>query len=140
MNLKKVNLELSLERNDEENEEERIYPDGMLTHIGPIDISKRLLKRLRNNDNVRNGSLRIHDYGYDWRLSPHLLSTQLLKFVAGLHCNRPATPPQRRGAIVIAHSLGGLITRHAVNQRPELFSGVIFNLSGMRSLERKQSE
>jgi hypothetical protein len=26
----------------------------------------------------------------------------------------------------MAHSLGGLITRHAVNQRPDLFSGVIF--------------
>lgn len=28
--------------------------------------------------------------------------------------------------MVIAHSLGGLIARHAVNQRPELFSGVLY--------------
>ena len=30
-----------------------------------------------------------------------------------------------QGALVIAH-FGGLITRHAINQRPELFSGAIF--------------
>ena len=27
---------------------------------------------------------------------------------------------------MIAHSLGGLVARHAINQRPELFSGVLF--------------
>lgn len=33
---------------------------------------------------------------------------------------------EERGATVIAHSLGGLITRHAVNRRPELFKGVVY--------------
>ena len=32
----------------------------------------------------------------------------------------------QRGATVIAHSLGGMITRHAVNQRPDLFKGVVY--------------
>ncbi|KAH8200249.1 hypothetical protein TruAng_005585 [Truncatella angustata] len=34
--------------------------------------------------------------------------------------------PSDRGATVIAHSLGGMITRHAINQRPDLFAGVVF--------------
>jgi hypothetical protein len=68
--------------------------------------------------------LRVHDYGYDWRLSPHLLSKKLLQFLSKLPCNEPISG--RKGATVIAHSLGGLITRHAVNQRPDLFAGVIY--------------
>ncbi|PMB72314.1 hypothetical protein BM221_002416 [Beauveria bassiana] len=30
------------------------------------------------------------------------------------------------GALIIAHSLGGLITLHAVEARPELFFGVLY--------------
>jgi pimeloyl-ACP methyl ester carboxylesterase len=36
------------------------------------------------------------------------------------------TPARQRGVTVIAHSLGGLITRHAVNLRPGLFAGVVY--------------
>jgi hypothetical protein len=126
MNIRKVNLEVGLESEDEENMEDHIYPSGMLTNIGPVDISKRLFKRLREGENAKNGKLRIWDYGYDWRLSPHLLSRRLIAYLEKLPCNQPGVPEKERGALVIAHSLGGLITRHAVNQRPELFSGVIY--------------
>jgi hypothetical protein len=126
LNLRKVDLEVGLNPEDEETMEERIIPGGMLTNIGPVDISKRLLKRLRASENARNETLRIHNYGYDWRLSPHLLSRKLTEFLEKLPCNAPGTPPEKRGAIVIAHSLGGLITRHVINRRPELVSGVIF--------------
>ncbi|KAH0553210.1 hypothetical protein GP486_006615 [Trichoglossum hirsutum] len=126
LNLRKVDLEVGLSPEDEESTEETVVPDGMLTHIGPVDISRRLIRRLRQCENARNGTLRVWDYGYDWRLSPHLLSKKLIKFIEGLPSNAPGLPPSERGALVIAHSLGGLITRHAVNQRPELFSGVIF--------------
>ena len=99
----------------------------MLQNIGPVDISKRLFKRLSECENARNGKLRVWDYGYDWRLSPHLLSQKLTAYLDKLPLNQPgengSVPP---GALVIAHSLGGLITRHVVNQRPELFSGVIY--------------
>jgi pimeloyl-ACP methyl ester carboxylesterase len=125
-NLRKVDLEVGFDEEDEERVTEKIIPDGMLTHIGPVDMSKRLFKRLRNCENTRNGMLRVHDYGYDWRLSPHRLSRQLIQFLERLQCNAPDTLKEERGAIVIAHSLGGLITRHAVNLRPELFKGVIF--------------
>lgn len=125
-NMRKANLEVGLEDEDEETMEERIIPSGMLKHIGPVDVSRKLFKRLRSSPNVRNGTLRIWDYGYDWRLSPALSSKRLQEFLAKLPSNMPGTPPESRGAIVIAHSLGGLITRHAVNLQPHLFAGVLY--------------
>ena len=126
LNMRKVDMEVGLEPEDEENMEKHIFPSGMLNHIGPIDISRRLFKRLRSCRNYRDGLLRVHDYGYDWRLSPELLSRKLVKFLEGLECNRGGVTLRQRGATVIAHSLGGLITRHLVNQRPELFAGVLY--------------
>ncbi|GFF73735.1 uncharacterized protein YJR098C [Aspergillus udagawae] len=126
LNLRKVDLEVGLNPEDEERMEETIIPSGVLSNIGPVDICRRLMKRLHKCDNAVNGKLRVWNYGYDWRLSPHLLSKKLIKFLEGLPSNAPDVPPERRGAYVIAHSLGGLITRHAVNQRPELFAGVLY--------------
>jgi pimeloyl-ACP methyl ester carboxylesterase len=130
LNLRKVDLEVGLTREDEERMEETIIPSGVLSHVGPVDVCRRLMKRLRKCDNAVRGDLRIWDYGYDWRLSPDLLSQRLITFLEGLPCNRPAPDGQpqnpRRGATVIAHSLGGLITRHAVNKRPDLFAGVVY--------------
>ena len=126
LNIRKVNLEIGLDPEDEENMERTIFPSGMLTHIGPVDISRRLLRNLKHCKNSQDGLLRVHDYGYDWRLSPHLLSRKFLEFVEGLPCNVPGIPESQKGVTIIAHSLGGLIVRHAVNQRPELFRGVVY--------------
>ena len=126
LNIRKVNLEVGLNPEDEENMAESIYASGMLSHIGPVDMGKRFLKRLQTCENARKGKLRLHNYGYDWRLSPHLLSRQLTTFLENLSCNRPDAPPEEQGATVIAHSMGGLITRHAVNKQPQLFRGVVY--------------
>lgn len=126
LNVRKVNLEVGLEPEDEENMESQIFASGMLSHIGPVDISRRLIRKLRNCRNAQEGRLRVHDFGYDWRLSLHLSSRKLLSFLEGLKCNQPDTPVQERGATVIAHSLGGLITRYVVNQRPTLFAGIVY--------------
>ena len=126
LNIRKVDLEVGLEPEDEERMEETIYPSGMLQGIGPVDISRRLFKRLNACENVRNGKLRVWDYGYDWRLSPHLLSRKLAHFLENLPSNMEDGSGHKRGALVVAHSLGGLITRHVVNHRPDLFSGVIY--------------
>lgn len=126
LNLRKVNLEVGFEEGDDGRASESIIAGGMLTHIGPVEISRRLFKRLRSSRHARSGRLRVHDYGYDWRLDPRYLANQLIKFLETLPCNKPLTSRDKRGAIVIAHSLGGLITRHAVNQRPELFRGVVY--------------
>lgn len=132
LNIRKVNLEVGLDPEDEENMEKTIFPSGMLQNIGPVDIAKRLFKKLRESDNAKSGKLRVHDYGYDWRLSPHLLSRKLIEFLEKLPSNQSTTAPEKRGALVIAHSLGGLLTRHAVNKRPELFSGVVYAGSPQR--------
>ena len=126
MNLRRVDLEVGLKPEDEEKMTDTIIPSGVLSHIGPVDICRRLLRHLKKSSRARPDRLRVHDYGYDWRLSPHLLSRQLIKFLESLECNRPDLTGPRRGAVVIAHSLGGLITRHAVNQRPDLFAGVVY--------------
>ncbi|MCJ1456151.1 hypothetical protein MMC28_006510 [Mycoblastus sanguinarius] len=125
LNIRRVNLEVGLRPEDEENMEESIFASGMLSHIGPVDMGRRLLKRLLACNNAQEGRLRVHDYGYDWRLSPHLLSRRLIEFLERLPSNREGMSEQR-GTTIIAHSMGGLITRHAVNQRPELFAGVVF--------------
>ncbi|KFA75187.1 hypothetical protein S40288_00129 [Stachybotrys chartarum IBT 40288] len=126
LNLRKANLELGLDPEDEEKSEQSIISSGMVQHIGPIDVSRKLFKRLRSCENAKTGKLRVWDYGYDWRLSPHILSQKLQDFLRKLPSNSPNAPPESRGALVIAHSLGGLITRHAVNQQPDLFSGVLY--------------
>jgi len=126
LNLRKVDLEVPLDPDADERMEETIIPSGMLTHIGPVDISRRLFKRLNGCDNAKDGKLRVHNYGYDWRLSPHFLSRRMIQFLESLPCNQPGVPPEKRGAVVIAHSLGGLITRHVINQRPDLVAGVVY--------------
>ncbi|PNS15206.1 hypothetical protein CAC42_8207 [Sphaceloma murrayae] len=127
LGIRKVDLEIGLNvPEDDRGMESKIIPGGMLSHIGPVDISKRLFRRLRACENAQSGKLRVHDYGYDWRLDPHYLSERLIQYLESLPCNKPGTPKAERGATVIAHSLGGLITRHAVNQRPELFAGVVY--------------
>lgn len=126
LNIRRVNLEVGLSPDDEVNMVDSIVPSGMLSHIGPVDMGRRLLKRLRGCANFQKGKLRVHDYGYDWRLSPHLLSRKLLAFLENLPSNAKDVPSRGRGATVIAHSLGGLITRHAVNHAPELFAGVLY--------------
>ena len=130
-NLRRVNLEVGLQPEDEENMEENIFASGMLTHVGPVDMGRRLLKRLRTCKNAQEGKLRVHEYGYDWRLSPHLISQKLITFLEELQCNATGLPnivlpSSEKGAIILAHSMGGLITRHAVNQRPELFAGIVY--------------
>ena len=126
LNLRKVDLQVGLEEDSDERATEQIIPGGMLTHIGPVDIARRLFKRLRACKNAESGKLRVHDYGYDWRLDPAYLSKQLISFLEALPCNKPDERKEKKGALVLAHSLGGLITRHAVNKRPELFRGVLY--------------
>ncbi len=126
LNIRKVNLEVGLTDNDEEEAEKEIFASGMLQNIGPVDISRRLIKRMQECDNAKAGLLRVHDYGYDWRLSPHLLARKLRGFLEKLPCNQPDANGKIEGATVIAHSLGGLITRYLVNALPELFKGCIY--------------
>ena len=126
LGIRKVNLEVGFGAGDEDTIGESVIPGGMLRNIGPVDISRRLFKRLTSCKNAQDGSLRVWDFGYDWRLSPHRLTAQLIKYLESLQCNSPSTHADDRGATVIAHSLGGLITRYVINKRPELVRGVVY--------------
>lgn len=70
LNLRKADLQVGIEEEDDLLAPKNIIPGGMLTHIGPVDISRRLFKRLRSCENASRGKLKVHDYGYDWRLDP----------------------------------------------------------------------
>ncbi|KAF3288245.1 hypothetical protein TWF970_005329 [Orbilia oligospora] len=132
-NLQSVDLEVPLDPEAELLMEEKVVATDMLSHLAGVDISRRLMKKLRSNPNVR-----LHVFAYDWRLSPHLNSEKLVLFMANLPCNRMASKSEHPSSIgdlwhedgpfVIAHSLGGLITRHAINRRPDLFKcgGVLY--------------
>ena len=132
-NLQSVDLEVPLDPEAELLMEEKVVATDMLSRLAGVDISRRLIKKLRSNPNVR-----LHVFAYDWRLSPHLNSEKLVLFMANLPCNRAASKSERSSSIgdlwhedgpfVIAHSLGGLITRHAINRRPDLFKcgGVLY--------------
>ncbi|KKY39357.1 hypothetical protein UCDDA912_g00568 [Diaporthe ampelina] len=111
LKVRKVNLEVGLDPEDEENMEKSIIPSGMLKNIGPVDISKRLFKRVRECENARSGKLRVHDYGYDWRLSPHLLSRKLIEFLRKLPSNQGENPS---GALRCINILGPLRNGDAV--------------------------
>lgn len=128
LGIRKVDLELPLSQDAEREASRSIRADGMLTHIGPVDISRRLLSKLRNMQ--ERGFCRVHEYGYDWRLGGEYLSDNLIAYVESLaqtgntgdeHDNH-----HHHKVLVIAHSLGGLITLHALNRRPDLFRGVLF--------------
>lgn len=122
-NLRKIDLTVGINDEDEYNMESKIYPDGMLTHVGPVDISRKLIKRLKENPNCK-----VYEFSYDWRLSSDINSAKLVKFLQNLPSNKDSSinNSKRKGPIVIAHSMGGLIAHHAMQQEPELFRGLIY--------------
>lgn len=119
-NLRKIDLTVGIDDEDEYNMEQKIYPDGMLTHIGPVDISRKLIKKLRSNPKCN-----VYEFGYDWRLSCDISSAKLVEFLKKLPSNKDPKSG-RKGAIVIAHSMGGLVAHHAMQTDPLLFRGLIY--------------
>lgn len=112
--LRKINLLLGPTREDELRAADYIYPDGVLKNIGPIDICKKLIRKLEAGPN------NVHEFGYDWRLNLDLVLHQLEDFLDELH--------QKTGknTLVIAHSMGGLVAHGTLQRRPELFRGLVY--------------
>ncbi|BFZ64283.1 hypothetical protein YB2330_005426 [Saitoella coloradoensis] len=118
-----VDIGIGLYEEDEDEEERRIHPERMIDHIGPVDMSRRLLRKLRRQE--KKGHIRVHEWAYDWRLSSLRSAKKLIAFLESLPCNsRYGNHPL--GATVICHSMGGLVTHYAVQTRPELFAGVLY--------------
>ncbi|AQZ14123.1 YJR098C [Zygosaccharomyces parabailii] len=117
LNLKKIDLRIGPKDEDELNELNHIYPDRILSHVGPVDICKRLLKKLRSNPN-----LRVTDFGYDWRISLDLSAEQLCKKLQKLY----DTQKIKKGTIIVAHSMGGLVAHKALQECTHLIRGIIY--------------
>lgn len=118
-NIKRINLLIGPKDQDEARTQKEIYSDDMMTHLGPVDIAKKLKQKLS-----ANGKTKVHSFGYDWRLSSEINSQKLFEFLSTLDCNKPGS--KKKGAIVVAHSMGGLIAHHAMQKDPSIFRGLLY--------------
>ncbi|SCU95549.1 LAMI_0F02850g1_1 [Lachancea mirantina] len=117
LNIRKVDLLIGPRDEDEFETQKHIYPDGMLTHLGPVDVASRLIKRLRNNPRVN-----IEDFGFDWRLSLDIPAKQLAEKLQDIHRKQRV----KRGTYIIAHSMGGLIAHKVLQEHTSLVRGIIY--------------
>ncbi|KAH3663354.1 hypothetical protein OGAPHI_005344 [Ogataea philodendri] len=115
LNIKKIDLLLGPNDEDELNAEEKIYADGILSHIGPVDICKKLLTTLEANPKIK-----LHNFGYDWRLSLDIPAAQLHELLKQIKAR------SKKGALIIAHSMGGLVSHSAMIKDPSLVRGIIY--------------
>ena len=122
-NFRKVDLAIPLHEGADEHTEDKVIADGMLTKMGPVDFSDKLVVKLRKLE--KQGKCRLHIFGYDWRISPRIASQRLQHFLEELRSNQSSDSPHT-GALVIAHSMGGLIAHHALQMRPELFYATVY--------------
>ncbi|QEU60199.1 hypothetical protein KDRO_C07300 [Kluyveromyces lactis] len=116
-NIRKINLLLGPKADDELRATETIIPDGMLTHIGPIDVARKLIRRLKMNPNVN-----VEDFGYDWRLSLDITAAQLKEKLQELYEKQTI----KKGTFLIAHSMGGLLAHKVLQDYTHLIRGIIY--------------
>ncbi|KAI5962615.1 uncharacterized protein KGF55_003691 [Candida pseudojiufengensis] len=113
--LKKIDLLLGPNKEDELNAEEKLYPDGVLKNVGPIDICKKLIKKLDSNPKVN-----IKEFGYDWRLGGDYVTNKLEKFLTQIY------EETGKPTLVIAHSMGGIMAHGTMQKNPKLFRSIIY--------------
>ncbi|CAB4255632.1 similar to Saccharomyces cerevisiae YJR098C Putative protein of unknown function [Maudiozyma barnettii] len=124
LNLTKIDLYIGPTEQDEIEAQKRIIPDGMLTHIGPVDISRKLIKKLEANPKVH-----IETFGYDWRLSLEIPCEQLVKRLKQIQDKQKKDPKYKgkpKGSYLLAHSMGGLIAHKVLQDHPELVRGIVY--------------
>ncbi|PWN26339.1 hypothetical protein BDZ90DRAFT_233470 [Jaminaea rosea] len=111
--LRRPTLELGLDPEDEARAEDKVIAGETLGRIGRlVDMGARLHSKFE-----RKGAT-VHSWGYDWRLSLGRSSAKLQALLLDLYNSSapPDRPQDRRGAIVIAHSMGGLVALHSLSQ------------------------
>ncbi|KAL6949967.1 hypothetical protein ACO0QE_000636 [Hanseniaspora vineae] len=116
------NADLVIGPKDEDQYEtrKRIYPDGVITHVGPVDISKKLVTKLRKNPKVN-----VHKFGYDWRLALDISSEDFYKYIAKIVENQPKDS-KKKGVYIVAHSMGGLVSHDVLQKHTELIRGIVY--------------
>lgn len=121
--LRRPTLELGLSQEDEDRSEDLVVADEMLAGIGNmVDTGKRLINRCSTKNT------RVHNFGYDWRLSLGKSSQKLEEFLVRLYEESSDDPKMRKGAQVVAHSMGGLVALHALSRTkfPRIFESLVF--------------
>lgn len=124
LNLRKIDLYIGPTEEDEIRAQKDVVADGMLTHIGPVDISRRLINRLDANPNVQ-----IETFGYDWRLSLEIPCEQLIKRLKEIYRRQKSDTRYNgkpKGTYILAHSMGGLIAHKVLQEHPELIRGIVY--------------
>lgn len=116
-NIRKVDLLIGPRAEDEVATQKKIVPDGMLTHLGPVDVAKKLIKRLRNNPRVN-----VEDFGYDWRLALDITAGKLAEKLQERYDQQQV----KKGVYVVAHSMGGLVAHKVLQERTHLIRGIIY--------------
>ncbi|GAV48484.1 hypothetical protein ZYGR_0I07810 [Zygosaccharomyces rouxii] len=117
LNLRKIDLRIGPSDEDELEAMKHIYPDGILSHVGPIDVCKRLIKRLKSNSKVR-----LTDFGYDWRISLDITAEQLCDKLQQLYDSQEV----KKGTYIVAHSMGGLVAHKVLQDKTHLIRGIIY--------------
>ncbi|KAJ3155746.1 hypothetical protein HDU86_004215 [Geranomyces michiganensis] len=112
----KVNVGLSLEDVDDS-----LVPAGVLDRIGPINICADLCREFTAQSECSNGKFRFSPFGYDWRRDPGHSAKALERHLEEIYARNGGNP-----IVVVAHSMGGLVTLAVVNRRPDLIRGVVF--------------
>ncbi|ORY85950.1 hypothetical protein BCR35DRAFT_324595 [Leucosporidium creatinivorum] len=146
--MRKVDLTLGLEDEDELRSTETIVPGRQLMQVGPIDLGKRLKDKLKSLSlsssplshpsfspavlGYKPSPLNYINHGYDWRRRLELSSLELLTRLEKLKKESAERGEGKdgkgEGATVVAHSMGGLVTLHALARAsdPTVFKGIIF--------------
>jgi hypothetical protein len=102
-------------------EKKQIFAGGVLDRIGPIDVCSLLIRELSSYAEKSNGNFRLHQYGYDWRLSGQIMTRNMIQYLENIYSENGG-----EAIVIIAHSMGGLIALSAAQKRPELVKGVVF--------------
>ncbi|KAL8291586.1 hypothetical protein RQP46_002564 [Phenoliferia psychrophenolica] len=144
--LRKPDLAIGLTDEAELRSRETVVPGRMLMAVGGvIDLGKRLKDKLKHlstlpappldpSDPLARpvSKLNFVNWGYDWRRRLELSSEELLRDLEQMKRESKARGEgpngEGEGATVIAHSMGGLVTLHALARAsdPTVFKGIIF--------------
>lgn len=121
--LRRPSLLLGLTPEAENCSEDFVVADEMLGNISSmVDMGKRLIHRCSTK------RTKVYSWGYDWRLSLGRSSKRLDDFLYDLWVNSADKVEDRKGAQVIAHSMGGLVALHALTRSvcPEAYQSLVF--------------
>ncbi|SGY12059.1 BQ5605_C011g06374 [Microbotryum silenes-dioicae] len=135
MGFKKSNLFMGLGDEDELRSTATVVPGKMLMRMSFINLGKGLetkLKLLAATTRGTDLALRYHNHGYDWRRNLDLSSAELLTKLEHLKAESAArgegVDGKGEGATIVAHSMGGLVTLHALAtaKDPTMIKQIIF--------------